>query len=66
MNRIQAITHASDVEIVNTLSAAQRLGSIKRELAEYVHPAVPAIDERSCLTIDQAGANMLRPANSQR
>jgi len=64
--RGHSVRFTSAVEIINTLGAAQRLGSFKRELGKYVRPAVLAIDELGYLPIDKAGGDALFQVISQR
>jgi len=61
-----SVRFTSAVEIINTLSAAQRVGSFKRELGKYVRPSVLAIDELGYLPIDKAGGDALFQVISQR
>ena len=64
--RGHSVRFTTAVEIINTLGAAQRLGSFKRELGKYVRPAVLAIDELGYLPIDKAGGDALFQVVSQR
>jgi DNA replication protein DnaC len=61
-----SVRFATAVEIINTLTAAQRAGSFKRELGKYVRPSVLAIDELGYLPIDKAGGDALFQVISQR
>lgn len=61
-----SVRFTTAVEIINTLGAAQRAGSFKRELGKYVRPAVLAIDELGYLPIDKAGGDALFQVISQR
>jgi DNA replication protein DnaC len=61
-----SVRFTTAVEIINTLGAAQRVGSFKRELGKYVRPAVLAIDELGYLPIDKAGGDALFQVISQR
>jgi DNA replication protein DnaC len=54
------------VDIINTLSAAQSAGRLKRELARYLKPAVLIVDELGYLPIDKHGADLLFQIISQR
>jgi DNA replication protein DnaC len=59
-----AVTTA--VDIINTLSAAQASGALKRELRKYLKPRVLVIDELGYLPIDKRGADALFQIISQR
>ena len=50
---------ATAVEVVNTLSAAQRAGRLNQALGRYLKPAVLILDELGYLPIDKAGADLL-------
>jgi DNA replication protein DnaC len=47
------------IDIVNTLSAAQATGSLKRAMNRYLRPAIVLIDELGYLPIDKTGADLL-------
>lgn len=47
------------INIINSLSAAQASGGIKREMAKYLRPSVLVIDELGYLPIDKFGADCL-------
>jgi DNA replication protein DnaC len=47
------------IDIVNTLSAAQASGNLKRAMNRYLRPAVILIDELGYLPIDKVGADLL-------
>lgn len=64
--RAHSVRFTTAVEIINTLTAAQRVGSFKREMAKYVRPALLAIDELGYLPIDKAGGDALFQVISQR
>jgi DNA replication protein DnaC len=64
--RAHSVRFTTAVEIINTLTAAQRMGSFKREMAKYVKPALLAIDELGYLPIDKAGGDALFQVISQR
>jgi DNA replication protein DnaC len=57
--RGHSVRFTTAVEIINTLTAAQRVGSFKREMAKYVRPALLAIDE---LGYPNPSARQLAPA----
>jgi DNA replication protein DnaC len=61
-----SVRFTTAVEIINTLTAAQRVGSFKRMLGKYVRPTVLAIDELGYLPIDKAGGDALFQVISQR
>jgi DNA replication protein DnaC len=64
--RAHSVRFTTAVEIINTLTAAQRVGSFKREMAKYVKPALLAVDELGYLPIDKAGGDALFQVISQR
>lgn len=47
------------VDIINTLSAAQRTGRLKLEMKKYLKPALLCIDELGYLPLDKTGADLL-------
>jgi DNA replication protein DnaC len=47
------------IDIVNTLSAAQATGTLKRAMNRYLRPAIVLIDELGYLPIDKTGADLL-------
>jgi len=47
------------VDIINTLSAAQAHGNLKRELHKYLQPRLLVVDELGYLPIDKHGADLL-------
>lgn len=47
------------VDIINTLSAAQTHGNLKRELHKYLQPRLLIVDELGYLPIDKHGADLL-------
>lgn len=64
--RGHSVRFATAVEIINTITAAQRVGSFKREMGKFVRPAVLAIDELGYLPIDKAGGDALFQVIAQR
>ena len=64
--RAHSVRFTTAVEIINTLTAAQRVGSFKREMAKYLRPTLLAIDELGYLPIDKAGGDALFQVISQR
>jgi len=61
-----SVLFASAIDIINTLSAAQSTGRLKKELKKYLRPAVLVIDELGYLPIDKKGADLLFQVISQR
>lgn len=57
--RGDAVLFTTAVDIINTLSAAQASGSLKREMAKYLKPRLLVIDELGYLPIDKPGADAL-------
>jgi len=49
----------SAIDVINTLSAAQSSGLLKRELKKYIKPSVLILDELGYLPIDKVGADLL-------
>jgi len=54
------------VDIINTLSAAQAQGNLKRELRKYLKPRLLIVDELGFLPIDKHGADLLFQVISER
>jgi DNA replication protein DnaC len=54
------------VDIINSLSAAQAHGNLKRELRKYLQPRLLLIDELGYLPIDKHGADLLFQVISER
>jgi DNA replication protein DnaC len=61
-----SVLFASAVDIVNTLTAAQKIGMLKKELKKYLKPHLLIIDEVGYLPIDKNGADLLFQVLSQR
>lgn len=64
--RGHSVLFTTAVDIINTLSAAQANGGLKRELRKYLKPRVLIIDELGYLPIDKHGADALFQIISQR
>ena len=54
------------IDIINTLSAAQKSGRFVSEQKKYLHPNVLVVDELGFLPIDKHGADLLFQIISQR
>jgi DNA replication protein DnaC len=54
-----SVLFTTAIDIVNTLSAAQATGSLKRAMNRYLRPAILLIDELGYLPIDKTGADLL-------
>jgi DNA replication protein DnaC len=54
-----SVLFATAVEVVNTLSAAQRAGRLNQALGRYLKPSVLLLDELGYLPIDKTGADLL-------
>ncbi len=54
-----SVLFATAVEVVNTLSAAQRAGRLNQALGRYLKPTVLILDELGYLPIDKTGADLL-------
>jgi DNA replication protein DnaC len=57
--RGHSVLFTSAVDIINTLTAAQATGNLKRQLAQYLRPRVLVVDELGYLPIDKHGADLL-------
>ena len=53
------VLFATAINIINTLSAAQKAGRLAYELKKYLAPAVLVMDELGYLPIDKQGADLL-------
>jgi len=54
-----SVLFATAIDIINTLSAAQRTGRLKLEMKKYLKPALLCIDELGYLPLDKTGADLL-------
>lgn len=54
-----SVLFTSAIDVINTLSAAQASGLLKRELKKYIKPSVLILDELGYLPIDKIGADLL-------
>ena len=61
-----AVLFTTAVEVINNLTAAQKVGQLKQELRKYVKPQVLVLDELGFLPIDKKGADLLFQVLSQR
>ena len=61
-----SVLFTTAVDIINSLSAAQAHGGLKRELRKYLQPRVLLIDELGYLPIDKHGADLLFQVISSR
>lgn len=61
-----SVLFTTAVDIINSLSAAQAHGGLKRELRKYLQPRLLLIDELGYLPIDKHGADLLFQVISQR
>jgi DNA replication protein DnaC len=53
------VRFATAIDIINTLSAADKAGRLLAELNKYIRPDLLVMDELGYLPIDQRGANLL-------
>jgi DNA replication protein DnaC len=60
------VLFANAIDVINTLSAAQRKGTLKAEMRKYLTPALLILDEVGYLPIDQRGSDLLFQVISQR
>jgi len=61
-----SVLFASAIDIVNTLTAAQKAGRLKIDLKKYLRPSILIIDELGYLPIDKKGADLLFQVISHR
>lgn len=61
-----SVLFTTAVDIINSLSAAQAHGNLKRELHKYLQPQLLLVDELGYLPIDKHGADLLFQVISQR
>lgn len=61
-----SVLFTTAVDIINSLSAAQAHGNLKRELRKYLQPRLLIVDELGYLPIDKHGADLLFQVISQR
>ncbi len=54
-----SVLFATAIDIINTLSAAQRTGRLKLEMKKYLKPSLLCIDELGYLPLDKTGADLL-------
>ncbi len=57
--RGHSVLFTGAIDIVNTLAAAQAVGSVKQTLNRYIKPALLCVDELGYLPIDKSGADGL-------
>ena len=57
--RGHSVLFTGAIDIINSLAAAQAIGSIKQALNHYIKPSVLCIDELGYLPIDKFGADCL-------
>jgi len=61
-----SVLFTTAIEVINNLTAAQKVGQLKQELNKYVRPQVLLLDELGFLPIDKKGADLLFQVLSQR
>jgi DNA replication protein DnaC len=61
-----SVLFTTAVDIINSLSAAQAHGNLKRELHKYLQPRLLVVDELGYLPIDKHGADLLFQVISER
>ena len=61
-----SVLFADAIAVVNDLTAAQKIGSLKRAIKKYLRPQTLCLDEVGYLAIDQGGADLLFQVISQR
>ncbi len=53
------VMFATAIDVINTLSAAQKTGRLKQEMKKYLSPSMLILDELGYLPIDKTGADLL-------
>ena len=61
-----SVLFTTAVEVINTLTAAQKISQLKQALTKYIKPDVLVLDELGYLPIDKKGADLLFQIISQR
>ena len=61
-----SVLFTSAIDAVNTLTASQAAGRLKKDLGKFLRPRVLLLDELGYLPIDKAGADLLFQIISQR
>ena len=61
-----SVLFANAIDVINTLSAAQKNGILKTEIKRYLAPSLLVLDEVGYLPIDQRGADLLFQVIGQR
>ena len=61
-----SVLFASAIDIINALTAAQKIGRLKYELKKCLRPHILIIDELGYLPVDKNGADLLFQVMSQR
>jgi DNA replication protein DnaC len=61
-----SVLFTTAIDVINSLSAAQAHGNLKRELRKYLQPRLLIVDELGYLPIDKHGADLLFQVISQR
>ena len=61
-----AVLFADAISVINDLTAAQKRGTLKRQLKKYLLPVLIILDEVGYLPIDKTGADLLFQVISQR
>jgi DNA replication protein DnaC len=54
-----SVLFASAIDVINTLAAAKKAGTLKLELKKYARPSLLVLDELGYLPIDKVGADLL-------
>ena len=57
--RGHTVLFSTAIDVINTLSAAQATGQLKKELKKYLKPSLLILDELGYLPIDKHGADLL-------
>ena len=61
-----SVVFSTAIDVINTLTAAQKAGRLKQELNKYLKPKLLILDELGYLPIDKLGADLLFQIISQR
>lgn len=61
-----SVLFTTTIDVINAMSAAQKIGTLKNELKKYLRPDLLILDELGYLPIDKSGADLLFQVISHR
>ena len=61
-----SVLFTTAIDVINAMSAAQKVGNLKNELKKYLRPELLILDELGYLPIDKTGADLLFQVISHR